>query len=114
MTPATSKNKLAPQQRSTITWLAFPAALQVATTVAVFIVGRLGLLPSSFDAKGIGISFAADGTRYDKEALELVQILTHNGIGVWLDYRIRQLDERQATWPLKQQDLDEAPRLSHA
>lgn len=66
------------------TWLAFPAALHVALTFIVFLIGRLGLLPGQFDGNGIGTSFASDGTRYHLEAIALVQMLTNDGIGAWL------------------------------
>jgi len=46
-------------------------------------VGRLRWLPGQLDAKGIGIFFASDGARYDREAIELVHTLAHDGIGAW-------------------------------
>ncbi len=72
-----------PRRAPGLIWLVFPAALQVASTLIVFLVGRFGLLPGQFDAQGTGTSFAPDGGRYHLEAIALVQTLTNDGIGAW-------------------------------
>lgn len=79
--PVQDERQLAAPSRH---WLAFPAALHVALTFIVFLIGRLGLLPGHFDGNGVGTSFASDGSRYHLEAIALVEALTNHGFGAWL------------------------------
>ena len=66
--------------------LATAAVLHVSVAAAVFTVGKLGLMPSQFNEKGLG-TFASDGLVYQTEAVELCNVLKTQGIAAW------------ATWP---------------
>ena len=66
--------------------LATAALLHVSVAAAVFTVGKLGLMPSQFNEKGLG-TFASDGLVYQTEAVELCNVLKTQGIAAW------------ATWP---------------
>jgi hypothetical protein len=51
--------------------------------VAVLVAGRLGLSGSVFDARGLGRSFAADSGQYFTHALNLAEVLKHDGLAPW-------------------------------
>jgi hypothetical protein len=51
--------------------------------VAVLAAGRLGLSGSVFDARGLGRSFAADSGQYFTHALNLAEVLKHDGLASW-------------------------------
>lgn len=66
------------------TLLLFSAALHLLLVVALNVIGRLRLLPNSFDEYGIGISFAVDSTEYRKYIIALVNILKRDGLLAWI------------------------------
>jgi 4-amino-4-deoxy-L-arabinose transferase-like glycosyltransferase len=62
------------------------AALVFHLTIAVAAngIGRLGLLPDTFDTNGIGIGFALDSVTYRQEIVGLVETLYQRGPSAWL------------------------------
>src|SRR4051812_38029341 len=60
------------------------AALHLAATLTVFLVGRFKLLPNFIDEHGIAISFASDGIRYRREIGTLLDTLNSRGFVAWL------------------------------
>lgn len=62
------------------------AALVFHLTIAVAAngIGRLGLLPDTFDTNGIGIGFALDSVTYRQEIVGLVETLYQRGPAAWL------------------------------
>lgn len=59
------------------------AGVHIAGTVAVFIIGRLQLLPSAFDRNGIAVGFARDGEGYLADAIELSSLIHSGNFGAW-------------------------------
>jgi hypothetical protein len=45
-------------------WLFLAGAIHITLTVAIFLVGKLQLLPTLFDTNGIGLTFAIDSVSY--------------------------------------------------
>jgi len=64
--------------------LIFSAGFHLAITVAVFLVGKLSLLPSQFDTNGFG-KFAADNYLYQIDIALLTDELGQLGIMAWLN-----------------------------
>jgi len=64
-------------------WLIAAAILHLTTTIAVFLVGHFRLFPNTFDQDGIGISFAIDGATYRKVILDMVGVLSSQGLSSW-------------------------------
>ncbi|HYG82789.1 MAG TPA: glycosyltransferase family 39 protein, partial [Pyrinomonadaceae bacterium] len=65
------------------TFLLAAAALHLALTVSIFVAGRQGWFPSTFDEHGIGISFAIDSSSYRKEATRLADSLWRGEFKRW-------------------------------
>jgi hypothetical protein len=63
--------------------LVFAACLHVATTASIFVVGRASLMPSKFNASGLG-EFASDSFFYQGDIVSLNDKLEHQGPLVWL------------------------------
>ncbi len=61
------------------------AALHVAVTTAVILIGRFGLFPGQFDQRGLG-TFASDGFMYQNEIVELCSILRNQGLTAWANW----------------------------
>lgn len=66
------------------TLLLLATALHLLLVVALNVIGRLKLLPNSFDEYGIGISFAVDSTEYRKYIIALVNIMERDGLVAWI------------------------------
>ena len=66
-------------------YLLFAAAIHVALTITIFLIGHFQLLPNTLDRNGTGLTFALDATSYQKVASQLAQELQTNGFGAWLD-----------------------------
>lgn len=69
------------------TFLLAAAVLHLALTVSIFLAGRNGLFPSTFDAHGIGISFAIDSSSYRIEAMRLAEMLSRGEFKRWATSR---------------------------
>jgi len=66
-------------------YLLLAAALHVALSTVIFLIGHFGFLPSTFDQNGIGLTFAIDSTTYQKVASDHADELRHNGFTAWLN-----------------------------
>jgi len=65
--------------------LLFAAAIfHVATTAVLFTVGRQAIRPDSFDANGVGVSFASDSDGHREDAATLAEVLWSGGFYEWL------------------------------
>ena len=60
------------------------AAIHVALTTAIFLIGHFRVLPNTFNENGIGITFAIDGKTYHQVAVDLVTQWKTNGFIAWL------------------------------
>lgn len=60
--------------------------LHISFTIGIFLVGRLGVLPNTFDEYGIGTSFAIDSKNYRIEAEDLADTLRHLRFADWNSY----------------------------
>jgi len=65
------------------TALAAAAIFHIIVTLAVFAVGRAGLMPGQFDRDGIG-EFARDSRGHKDTADQLVELLKHGQVGSWI------------------------------
>ena len=65
-------------------WLLLAGAIHITLTLAIFLVGHFQLLPAVFDLHGTGLTFAIDGTSYQKLASDLATAWQANGISTWL------------------------------
>ena len=63
------------------------AAVHLAATITVFLVGHFQLLPGFFDTNGVGITFAIDGATYQRVASEMAAQWQNYGFGPWLDIK---------------------------
>jgi hypothetical protein len=77
-----TKVKDAYRARPLLAILLTAAALHLALTTTVFITGRFALMPSQFDAYGIGV-FAHDGHFLQPEVEALADTLKHEGLTAW-------------------------------
>ena len=68
--------------------LVLAGAIHIALTITIFLVGRSQLLPATFDQSGNGLTFALDGTTYQRVASELVHEWQVAGFKAWLDARV--------------------------
>ena len=64
--------------------LILAAAIHVALTTAIFLIGHFRVLPNTFNENGIGITFAIDGKTYNQVAIDLVDQWKTNGFAAWL------------------------------
>jgi 4-amino-4-deoxy-L-arabinose transferase-like glycosyltransferase len=64
--------------------LLIAAAIHIALTITIFLIGHFRVLPNTFNENGIGITFAIDGNSYQQVAISLVNEWKTNGIGAWL------------------------------
>lgn len=63
------------------------AAVHLAATITVFLVGHFQLLPGFFDTNGVGITFAIDGATYQRLASRMAAQWQDYGFGPWLDIK---------------------------
>ena len=63
------------------------AALHLAATITVFVLGHFQLLPGFFDTNGIGTTFAIDGATYQRLASQMATQWHDYGLGPWLDIK---------------------------
>ena len=75
------------ESRLTLTRLLLAATvLHITFTIGIFLVGRLGILPNTFDEYGIGTSFAIDSKSYRIEAEDLADALRQLKFAEWNSY----------------------------
>ncbi|HEX6650938.1 MAG TPA: STT3 domain-containing protein [Pyrinomonadaceae bacterium] len=67
-----------------VRYLLLAAAIHVALTTGIFLIGHFRVLPDTFDENGIGLTFAIDGRTYKNLASNLVEELQTNGFAAWL------------------------------
>lgn len=68
--------------------LVLAGAIHIALTITIFLVGHFQLLPSTFDEHGNGLTFALDGTIYQRVASDLADEWRFAGFNAWLDARV--------------------------
>ena len=66
-------------------YLILAAAIHVALTITIFLVGHFRVLPNTFDENGVGLTFAIDSTTYQRVASDLVDEWRNNGFTAWLN-----------------------------
>ena len=69
-------------------FLILAGAIHIVLTITIFLVGRFQLLPTIFDESGNGLTFALDGTTYQRVASKLVHEWQLAGFNGWLDARV--------------------------
>ena len=67
-----------------VRYLLLAAAIHVALTTAIFLIGHFRVLPDTFDENGIGLTFAIDGRTYKNLSSNLVEEWQTNGFAAWL------------------------------
>jgi 4-amino-4-deoxy-L-arabinose transferase-like glycosyltransferase len=72
---------------SPVRLLILAGAIHIALTTSIFLLGHYRLLPNTFDENGIGLTFAIDGTSYQKVATLIVADWHTYGSVVWLRAR---------------------------
>jgi hypothetical protein len=63
--------------------LVFAATVHLATTAAVFVVGRTALMPAQFNRNGLG-AFASDSFFYQEDLVSLTDKLRNEGVVTWI------------------------------
>lgn len=71
--------------RSARRYLLLAAAIHIALTATIFLIGYFRLLPNTFDENGISLTFAIDGTSYQRVASDSANELQSNGFTAWLN-----------------------------
>jgi 4-amino-4-deoxy-L-arabinose transferase-like glycosyltransferase len=66
-------------------YLLLAAAIHVVVAITIFLVGHFRLLPNTFDQNGISLTFAIDGTTYQRVAGDLAEEWHSNGFTAWLN-----------------------------
>src|SRR5215207_8086269 len=66
-------------------YLVMATAIHIALTVTIFLIGHFQLLPDTFDRNGIALTFAIDGTTYQRLASDLAYEWQSNGFTAWLN-----------------------------
>jgi 4-amino-4-deoxy-L-arabinose transferase-like glycosyltransferase len=68
-------------------YLMLAGAFHIALTIVIFLLGHFQILPGTFDQNGIGLTFAIDGTSYQRVATGLVDEWQGKGFTAWLNAR---------------------------
>ena len=71
-----------------VRYLLIAAAFHVALTTTIFLIGHFQLLPNIIDQNGSGLTFALDGTSYQRVSSELTGVLQTRGFKAWLYTRM--------------------------
>lgn len=66
-------------------YLFLAAAIHVALTITIFLIGHYRVLPNTFDQNGVGLTFAIDSTTYQRVASDLVDEWRNHGFTAWLN-----------------------------
>lgn len=74
-----------PLADSPLRYLTLAAALHVALALTIFLIGHFQIFPNTFDRNGIGLTFAIDGTSYQRVASDLADEWRRNGFNAWLN-----------------------------
>jgi hypothetical protein len=64
-------------------YLILAGAIHVALTIVIFLTGHFQLLPGTFDQNGVGLTFAIDGTSYQRVASRIVEESQTHGFVVF-------------------------------
>lgn len=67
--------------------LIFAAILHVALSIGITVIGKVQVLPNTFDSNGIGISFALDSESYRVQAAYMARLLRAGMFREWVSYR---------------------------
>jgi 4-amino-4-deoxy-L-arabinose transferase-like glycosyltransferase len=67
--------------------LVVAAAIHLAATITVFLIGHFQLLPALFDPNGVGLTFAIDGATYQRLASAMATQWHDYGFGAWLEIK---------------------------
>ena len=67
-----------------VRYLLLAAAIHVALTTTIFLIGHFQLLPNTFDQNGTGLTFALDGATYQRVASALAAELQVGSFESWL------------------------------
>ena len=67
-----------------VRYLLLAAAIHVALTTTIFLIGHFQLLPNTFDQNGTGLTFALDGATYQRVASALAAELQVGNFESWL------------------------------
>ena len=70
-----------------IRYLILAGVIHIALTTTIFLIGHFQLLPNTFDVNGTGLTFAIDGTSYQRVASELAEVMQTNGAGAWINMK---------------------------
>src|SRR5690349_23036934 len=70
---------------SLIRYLILAGVVHIALAAAIFLIGHFQLLPETFDQNGTGLTFAIDGTIYQRVASDLADAMQTNGVAAWLN-----------------------------
>lgn len=68
---------------SALRLLIVAAMLHLATTAAIFTLGQRAIMPNTFDANGVAVSFASDGVGYREDAATLAEMLWEGKLHEW-------------------------------
>ena len=71
-----------------VRYLLIAAAFHIALTATIFLIGHFQLLPNTIDRNGNGLTFALDGTSYQRVASELAGVLQTSGVKAWFETRM--------------------------
>ncbi len=81
-----TNRSFSPLQLSAVRLILIAAAFHIIFVLGISLVGITGILPNTFNAEGVGISFAIDSIGYHREASEMAQLLQKGRFQDWLDY----------------------------
>lgn len=65
--------------------VSFAAVLHIILAITIFLIGHFHVFPNTFDENGIGLTFAIDGTTYQRVAGDLADEWRNNGFAAWLN-----------------------------
>jgi hypothetical protein len=81
-----TNRSFSPLQLSAVRLILVAGAFHIILVLGISLIGITGILPSTFNADGVGISFAIDSIGYHQEASEMAQLLQKGRFQDWLDY----------------------------
>jgi hypothetical protein len=67
--------------------LLFAAILHASLSIGITVIGKLRVLPQTFDHNGIGVSFALDSVSYRDQAAHMARLLREGKFREWIAYR---------------------------
>ena len=72
---------------ASIRFLIVAGVIHLTLTTTIFLIGHFQLMPNTFDERGVGLTFAIDGTSYQRVGSRLAEELDAGGIGVWINMK---------------------------